>query len=52
MSKKATLRVWHFATQGVYSEYTDWFDLADFIKQENEAGRYVTIYRWEYHRFP
>lgn len=50
MSKKIKIRVWHFATQGVFEEYNDWYDLADFIKQENLAGRSVTVYRWEYHR--
>lgn len=28
--------------------FTDWYDLADYIKQENEAERDVTIKRWEY----
>lgn len=26
----------------------DWFDVADYIKQENLAGRSVTIIKWEY----
>lgn len=28
--------------------FTDWWDFADFVKQENLAGRDVTIHRWEY----
>lgn len=28
--------------------FDDWFDLADYIKQENLAGRDVTIRKWEY----
>lgn len=28
--------------------FTDWYDLADYIKQENLAGRDVTIKNWEY----
>lgn len=26
----------------------DWYQLADYIKQENLAGRSVTIVNWEY----
>lgn len=28
--------------------FDDWFDVADWIKQENLDGRTVTIVRWEY----
>ena len=28
--------------------FDDWYDLADYIKQENEANRSVTITKWEY----
>lgn len=27
---------------------SDWFDVADWLKQENEAGRAVIIHNWEY----
>lgn len=28
--------------------FDDWFDFADYVKQENLAGRSVTITHWEY----
>jgi hypothetical protein len=28
--------------------FNDWYDVADYIKQENGAGRSVTITKWEY----
>ncbi len=28
--------------------FNDWFSVADWIKQENLAGRKVTIVNWEY----
>ncbi len=28
--------------------FDDWYDVVDWIKQENLAGRSVTIIKWEY----
>lgn len=28
--------------------FTDWFDFADFMKQENEQGHWVEIHEWHY----
>lgn len=28
--------------------FEDWYDFADYVKQENLSGRSVTIYHWEY----
>ena len=28
--------------------FDDWFDFADYCKQQNEAGLVVHILRWEY----
>lgn len=28
--------------------FTDWYDFADYVKQENLRGRTVTICKWEY----
>lgn len=28
--------------------FNDWWDLADYIKQENLAGKMVAITKWEY----
>lgn len=43
------LMVW-FSNNGsvIPKVFTDWYDLADYIKQENLAGRTVTINKWEY----
>lgn len=29
-------------------EFTDWFDFADYVKQENLAYKHVTIFHWVY----
>lgn len=28
--------------------FSDWFDFADWLKQQNEAGQIIGIKRWEY----
>lgn len=28
--------------------FTDWYDFADWLKQQNEAGQVISIKRWEY----
>jgi hypothetical protein len=29
-------------------EFTDWYDFADWLKQENERGYAIIIFEWNY----
>lgn len=36
------------ASQKISKVFDDWYDFADYCKQENLAGRDVTVTHWEY----
>jgi len=44
---RSRLLVWTADTKIAHC-FNDWWDLADYIKQENLADRSVTITKWEY----
>lgn len=33
---------------GYHKDFTDWWDFADWVKQQNEEGSPVVILKWEY----
>lgn len=47
-TKKLKLHVREGATGCSTREFYDWFDCADWIKQETLAGKVVTIVAWNY----
>lgn len=51
VSKKPTISIkWknYHLTETKFGVFRDWYDVADWIKQENLAGRPVIILEWNY----
>jgi hypothetical protein len=44
---RSRLLVWTTGTKVPHC-FNDWWDLADYIKQENQTGQSVTVIKWEY----
>jgi len=41
-----------FALTQSKHHFADWYGFADYVKQENLAGRSVTVHMWEYYDYP